>query len=99
MIRNRFCKILKNLRFADNRKDDKTDKAFKMRPAMHHLNLKFSEVLPNDSEQSIDEHMAKLKDRFGMKQYMKSKPIKWGLKFWFFTVRVNLVICIRWIST
>ena len=44
MIRSRFCEIFQNLRFADNRKSDKTDKAFKMRP-------KFSEVLSNDSQQ------------------------------------------------
>ena len=50
MIRNRFCEILQNLHFADNRKDDKTDKAFKMRPVIDHLNSKFSEVLSNDSE-------------------------------------------------
>ena len=25
MIRNRFCEILQNLHFADNRKDDKSD--------------------------------------------------------------------------
>ena len=83
MIRNRFCEILQNLHFADNRKDDKTDKAFKMRPVIDHLNSKFSEVLSNDSEQSIDEHMVKFKGRSGMKQYIKSKPIKWGFKFWF----------------
>ena len=27
--------------------------------------------------------MVKFKDRSGMKRYIKSKPIKWGLKFWF----------------
>ena len=48
-----------------------------------HLNLKFSEVLSNDKEQSIDQHMVKFKGRSGMKQYKKSKPIKWGFKFWF----------------
>ena len=32
MIRNRFCEILQNLHFENNRKVDKTDKAFKMRP-------------------------------------------------------------------
>ena len=79
MIRNRFCEILQNLHFADNRKDNKTDKAFKMRPVIDHLNSKFSEVLSNDSEQSIDEHMVKFKGRSGMKQYIKSKPTKWGL--------------------
>ena len=83
MIRNRFCEILQNLHFVNNRKDDKTDKAFKMRPVIDQLNPKFSEVLSNDSEQSIDEHMVKFKGRSGMKQYIKSKPIKWGFKFWF----------------
>ena len=34
MIRNRFSEILQNLHFADNRKDDKTDKAFKVKPAI-----------------------------------------------------------------
>ena len=48
-----------------------------------HLNSNFSEVLWNDSEQSIDEHRMKFKGRSGMKQYIKSKPIKWGFKFWF----------------
>ena len=47
------------------------------------LNSKFSEVLSNDGEQSIDEHMVKFKIRSGMKQCIKSKPIKWGFKFWF----------------
>ena len=27
--------------------------------------------------------MLKFKGRFGMKQYIKSKPIKWGFRFWF----------------
>ena len=69
MIRNRFCEILQNLRFADNRKDDKTDKAFKMRSVIDHLKSKFSEVLSNDSEKSIDEHMVKFNGRSGTKQY------------------------------
>ena len=43
------------------KKDDKTDKAFKMRPVIDHLNSKLFEVLSNYSEQSIDEHMVKHK--------------------------------------
>ena len=80
MIRDRFGEILQNPHFADNRKDDKTDKAFKMKPVIDHLNLRFSEVLSNDSEQRIDEHI-EFKGRSRMKQYIKSKPIKWGFKF------------------
>ena len=95
MIRKRFCEILQNLHFADNSKVDKTDKAFKIRPVIDHLSSKFPEVLPNDSEQSIDEHMVntwwthgehmvKFKGRSGIKQNIKSKPIKWGFNFWFY---------------
>ena len=47
-----------------------------MRPVIDHLNLKSFKVLSNDSEQSIDEHMVKFKRRSGMKQYIKSQPIK-----------------------
>ena len=83
MIQNHFYEILQNLHFADNRKDSKTENAFNMRPVIDHLNSKFSKVLSNDSQQSIDEHMVKFKGRSGMKQYIKSKPIKWSLKFWF----------------
>ena len=83
MIRNHFCEILQNLQFTDNRNDDKTDEAFKMRPVIDRLNSKFSELPSNDSEQSIDERKVKFKGRSGMKQYIKSKPIKWSFKFWF----------------
>ena len=47
-----------------------------MRTVIDHLNSKFSEVLSNGSEQSIAEYMVKFKGRFGMKQRIKSKPIK-----------------------
>ena len=45
MIQNRFCEILQNLHFVDNRRDDKTDRAFKMRPVTGHINSEFSKVL------------------------------------------------------
>ena len=83
MIRKRFCEILQNLHFVDCRKDNKIDKAFKVRPVIDHLNSKSSEVLSNDSEQRIDEDMMEFKGRSGMKHYIKSKPIKWGFEFWF----------------
>ena len=76
MIRNHFCEILQDLHFADNR----LSQAFKI--MIDHLNSKVSDVLSNDSEQSNDEHMVKLKGRSRMKQYIKSKPIKLGFKFW-----------------
>ena len=99
-IQNRFCEILQNLHFAENRKNDNTGKACKMKPVIGHSNLKFSETESNDNEQSIDEHMVKFKGRSGMKHYIKSKPIQWGFKFWFHcSSKSGLVICIRSIST
>ena len=83
MIQNRFCEILQNLHFAGNTYYDKTDRGFKIRQVVDHLNKKFGEVLSNNKEQSIDEHMVKFKGRSDMKQCIKSKPIKWGFKFWF----------------
>ena len=67
MTQNRFSETLQNLHFANIRKHDKTDQAFKMRPVIDHLDSKFSEVLSNDSEQS----MVKFKSISGMKQYIK----------------------------
>ena len=83
MIQNRFCEILQNLHFAGNTYYDKTDRGFKIRQVVDHLNKKFGEVLSNNKEQSIDEHMVKFKGRSDVKQCIKSKPIKWGFKFWF----------------
>ena len=83
MIRNRFCEILQNLHFADNTYDDKTDRGFKVKPVIDHINKKSVEVLKNNKEQSIDEHMVKFEGRSDMKQYVKYKPIKWDFKFWF----------------
>ena len=35
------------------------------------------------TEQNIDEYMAKFKGRSSMRQYLKTKPIKFWLKWWF----------------
>ena len=61
-----------------------------MRPVIDQLNSRFSKVLSNDNRQSIDEHIVSFKGRSGIKQYIKSKPIKWGFKFCFHTSEFNL---------
>ena len=73
-----FLWVRQNLHFADNRKDDKKDNNFKMKPVIDHLNSKFSKMLLSGIVESIDEHMVKFKCRS-----VKSKPIKWGFKLWF----------------
>ena len=61
MARSRFVEILRNLHIADNTKDDKTDRGYKVRPLIDHLNLKFQEAMSAAPKQSADEHMTKFK--------------------------------------
>ena len=98
MIPNCFCEILQNLQLAGNTYDDKTDRGFKVKPVIDHLNKNFDEVLSNNKEQSIDEHMVKFKKRSSMKQYIKFKPIKWGFKFCLGAL-VKLGISTKWTFT
>ncbi|GFQ96506.1 chimeric ERCC6-PGBD3 protein [Trichonephila clavata] len=83
MPRKRFEQIRQNLHFCDNEYQSQADdKAYKIRPVMHHFNLCFQKAMNNSKRQSIDEHMIKVKGHNLMKQYIKDKPIKWGFKMW-----------------
>ena len=81
MTRSKFEDILQNLHFSDNTKDEKSDKGCKIRSLINHFNQSFSNSVSNDDYQSIDEYMVKFKGRSSMKQSVKTKPIKWDLKF------------------
>ena len=83
MTRTSFHSILQNLHFSYNDNDDKTDKSYKIRLFIEHLNKIFAESLSNIPFQSDDEHMCKFKVRSSMKQYIKNKPIKWDFKYWY----------------
>ena len=81
--KNKFQSILQNLHFSNNDNDDKTDKSYKIRPVIEHLNKVFDESLSNSPLQSVDKHMCKFKGRSSMKQYIKYKPIKWSFHYWY----------------
>lgn len=87
MTLHRFEEIRRNLHFNDNnlhvpRTEPTHDRAFKIRPVFVHFNASFKETMNNTVHQSIDEHMVKFKGHNIMRQYVKSKPIKWGFKMW-----------------
>jgi hypothetical protein len=86
MPRVRFERIWSALHFANNELLDKSDptydRAFKIRPILNHFNESFQAAREPSKQQSIDEHMIKFKGHNMMKQYIKSKPIKWGFKMW-----------------
>ena len=82
MTRNCFMNILQNLHFTDNQTADKSDKTYKMRIIINHLNKAFYDAMSDAERQSVDEHTTKFKGGMSFKQYMKNKSIKWGLKWW-----------------
>ena len=61
LARARYLEVLQKNHFADNTKQDKTDKVYKSRPIMDHLNESLQAVFSNNLEQSIDENMTKFK--------------------------------------
>ena len=81
--KNKFQSILHNLHFSNNENDNKTDKSYKIRPVIEHLNKVFDESLSNSLLQSVDKPMCKSKGRSSMKQYIKYKPIKWNFYYWY----------------
>ena len=90
MTKSRFKELLHNIYFSDNDTADSNDKGNKFRRLVDHFNEAFQNAVANSPNQSIDEHMIKFKGRSSMKQYIKSKPVKWGFKF--------CLICISWMS-
>ena len=58
--RTRYQVVLQNNHFADNTKQDKTDKGNKIR-IIDHLNKSFQPVFSSEREQFIDEYTTKFK--------------------------------------
>ena len=74
--RTRYQEVLQNLHFADNTKQGKPDKGFKIRPIINLLKKLFQAVLSIEYLQSIDEHMTKFKGRSSMREQLKIKLVK-----------------------
>ena len=62
-----------------------TQKITKVTKVKNQINFKwsFSNSVSNYDSESIEEHMVNFKGRSSMRQYVTSKPIKLGLKFWY----------------
>ena len=87
MPRDRFKTIRKQIHFNNKelekaRGEEGHDRLCKVRPLLNHVNEAFQSALSPEEYQSIDERMIKFKGPNILKQYVKSKPIKWGFKAW-----------------
>jgi len=82
MSRDRFDFIMSNLHVCNNDKLDKSDRFAKIRPLLNMLNERFMDFLPHDQNHSVDESMVPYYGVHGAKQFIRGKPIRFGMKFW-----------------
>ncbi|XP_033971608.1 piggyBac transposable element-derived protein 3-like [Trematomus bernacchii] len=81
MTLNRWEAIKKYLHFSNNedRQEEDNDPLHKIRPLVTHLISKLKSI-PMREKLAVDEQMVPFKGRSRLKQYLPSKPKKWGYK-------------------
>lgn len=84
MPRNRYFEIKRNIHFNNNNNinPDCPDKIFKIRPLIDKLNNNFIKFGIFSEKLSIDEQMVRYYGHHFMKQFIRGKPIRFGLKQW-----------------
>ena len=87
MTRNRFQSINRFLHLADNeaaipKGQPGYNPLFKVQPIIDHMKRAFSSVYYPRKHLSVDEAMIAFNGRLSFKQYIPSKPTKWGIKCW-----------------
>lgn len=83
MSQNRFLAIWSCLHAVDETDPqfNKDDKIYKIRPVFDHQLAKFNKHYCVPGEHlSLDEGMIPTKNKLSFKQYIKDKPIRWGIK-------------------
>uniref|UniRef100_A0A3B4Y3E2 PiggyBac transposable element-derived protein domain-containing protein n=1 Tax=Seriola lalandi dorsalis TaxID=1841481 RepID=A0A3B4Y3E2_SERLL len=90
MSRDRFMAILSNLHLSDPEKNEENDKKkgtedydhlHRVRPLMEVPCVNCKAIYHPRQHLAVDERMVGTKVGLSIKQYMKAKPTKWGLKF------------------
>lgn len=84
MSRNRFDKLRNFMHINDNSKMIPTDNAnhdklFKVRPFLESFRENINKIEPEEHN-AVDEIIIPFKGRSKLKQYIKNKPHKWGIK-------------------
>ena len=82
MHRNKFEILKAYSHFFDNTKLTKDNKFTKMRPLLTMLNERFLQYAILDERFCVDESMISYFGRHGVKQFLRGKPIRFGVKMW-----------------
>lgn len=76
---NRFFKLRNNMHFTSEEDKDSTDRLWKIRPLYNKIRERCHSLDPEEVY-SVDEQMVPFKGSLNIKQYIKNKPTKWGVK-------------------
>lgn len=82
MSRDRFQYIMSNIHACNNDRLDPTDRFAKIRPLLDMVNERFIDFRPHAQNHSVDETMVPYFGSHGAKQFIRGKPIRFGMKFW-----------------
>ncbi|KFM60345.1 PiggyBac transposable element-derived protein 2, partial [Stegodyphus mimosarum] len=84
MTRNFYLELKRLLHFQDNKlhQYNKNDKSFKIRPLLEMLSKNFQKWGIFHENLSVDEMIVRYYGHHTLKQFIKSKPIRFGYKLW-----------------
>ena len=82
MSRNKFMKIKSCMKLSKPSNKSSTDKAWRVRGPLEIFRKNIKQFGFFSTSLSVDESMIKFYGRTALKQYIKDKPTKWGVKQW-----------------
>lgn len=82
MSRSTFEEIKSHLKYSKAKDNNSGDKAWRVRVLLNEFRKNIQEFGYISTALSIDEMMAKSYARTSLKQFIRGKPIRFGLKFW-----------------
>lgn len=83
MRRDRFLLLLQHIHFNNNENlPNSQDRLFRIRPLLTLLNTRYQNILTPGKEVVIDESMIPWRGRLGIRQYIKNKRHKYGVKLY-----------------
>ena len=82
MGRNRYRALMAMLHVVDPATETPGDKLRKVASFINSFKKKCIELYQPRQNVAIDERMVKSRHRSGIRQYIKDKPTKWGIKLW-----------------
>lgn len=82
MSRNRFKALLSMIHVVDPSEEREGDKLKKISPFIKYFRERCQTLFQPNRNLAVDERLVKSKHRSGIRQFIKNKPVKFGIKLW-----------------